>query len=589
MGSLALVLSFDGPPDRGAVAHALSAAPHRGAPAGSASVGGASLGVSDDALTDASVASDDVLAVAFVGTMDNLAELAGDLGISAEATPAAVYLHAYRRWGDRAPARVRGPFCVVITDGRTAWASRDPLGLKPLFFRREPRRVAVATEAKQVLAACGRSLEPDLEVVEAIVFREYDDDTPSALKGAERVPRGMTVRLGRNVAARGRYWDPRSILETSRLGEDEIAEAFHAAMTTAAARSLHGDDVVSLSGGIDSPAVAAYAAPAYRERTGERLPALSVVYPRFPEIDESPYIEMVVGRLDLELNTYEESAKTLDEVDGWMAVLDGPLPQFFLAESAEHYRKARSLGFRSMLTGELAEWFVERRDHLIAHLLLHGRFGPLVDHLRRQRRLHGVGPKGLARQLGSAFVTPRIERAWTRVRPAAVEMPPWIDEARLRRVEARYATPARERWSAYQVALFTGPDLAAEAEDVVQAVTGMRVRRPFGDQDLIEFFLRLPAEQKFPDTHYKGLLRNLLRGRLPDPLLDRPSKAVFNRAVLARGDDDALRRLLLDPPHRIPGVRYDVLADRLEHGGFEISEYEWTKNIAATHAWLARW
>jgi asparagine synthase (glutamine-hydrolysing) len=360
-------------------------------------------------------------------------------------------------------------------------------------------------------------------------------------------------------------------------------------MTTAAARSLHGDDVVSLSGGIDSPAVAAYAAPIHRERTGTRLPALSVVYPNFPEIDESAYIHAVVDRLDLELHTYEESAKTLDEVDDWMAVLDGPVPQFFLAESAEHYRKARSMGFRTMLTGELAEWFVERRDYLIPHLLLHGRFRPLVDHLGRQRRLHGVGPKGIARQLGAAFVTPRIERAWTRVRPAAVEMPAWIDEARLRRVEARYATPARERWSAFQVALFTGPDLAAEAEDIVQAVTGMRVRRPFGDQDLIEFFLRLPAEQKFPDTHYKGLLRRLLRGRLPDQLLDRPSKAVFNRAVLARADDEALRRLLLDPPHRIPGVRYDVLAERLTHGGFEISEYEWTKNLAATHAWLARW
>ena len=66
-------------------------------------------------------------------------------------------------------------------------------------------------------------------------------------------------------------------------------------------------------------------------------------------------------------------------------------------------------------------------------------------------------------------------------------------------------------------------------------------------------------------------------------------KAIFNAAVMARADYPALRRLLLDPPHRIDGIRYDILAERLERQDFDISEYEWTKNLAATHAWLARW
>ena len=554
-------------------------------------LGSAALGTSDRADDrDATVAVGDGLSAAFAGPFDNADAIARELGLSPDSSPAAIFLAAHRRWRDDAPRRIRGPFAAVVTDGHTTWASRDPLGLRSLFYRRDADGVIVATEAKQIVAGAGISLEPDLDVVERIVFREYDDDTPSALRGVERVPRGMTVRIDGTGVARRRYWDPFALIETSDPTDDELAERFHALMAQAAARSLKGDDVVSLSGGIDSPAVASYAAPVYRERHGDtRFPALSVVYPDHPEVDESAYIEAVVAKLDLELHTYTESSKTLDQVDDWMSILDGPLPQFFLAESAEHYRKARSLGFRTMLTGELAEWIVERRDYLISHLLLHGRFRPLVDHLQRQRRLHGVGARGIARQLGAAFVTPRVERMWTMARPAVVSMPPWVDEQRLRRVEASYATPARQRWSAFQSAIFLGPDLAAEAEDVVQAVTGMRVRRPFADLDLIEFFLSLPAERKFPDTHYKGLLRHLLRGRLPDRLLDRPSKAVFNEAVMARADYTALRRLLIDPPHRIPGIRYDVLAERLQREDFDISEYEWTKNLAATHAFLARW
>jgi asparagine synthetase B (glutamine-hydrolysing) len=399
----------------------------------------------------------------------------------------------------------------------------------------------------------------------------------------------MTVRLRGASAARHRYWDPSDILETGRYADAELPERFDDRMARAASRALLGDDVLSLSGGTDSSAVGAYAAPAHLERFGRPLAALSVVYPRFPAVDEREEIELVAGHLGIELHTYEESAKTLDEVESWMGILDEPLPLFFVAESAEHLRRARTLGFRNMLTGEMAEWVVERRSYLIPHLLLTGRLGPAVDHLRRQRREHGTSSRGIARQVGAAFVTPRMRRAWARLRPARILIPPWVDEARLRRVEARWATRARDMWRGYQTAIFLGPDLPAEAEDVVEAVTGVTVRRPFADLDLVEFFLSLPAEQKFPDTHFKSLLRRFLRGRLPDALLDRPRKAVFNDAVMARADHARLRRLLIDPPHRLRGIDYDILRTRLEAGDLEIGEYERAKNLAAVHAYLQRW
>ena len=568
----------------------LAAAPHRGAPGPSSSLGAAELAVTvADERDQASVAVDGDLAAAFVGILDNAAELAGVLGLGAGPSAARVFLEATRRWGDDAPRRVRGPFAAAVTDGERVWLSRDPLGLRCLFFRRDPRGTFVATELKQVMAGCERPLEPDPDVVEAIYFGEYDDDTPTAIVGGERVARGMTIRVDGSSASRRRYWDPASILETGRLDGPELAERFHELMARAAARALGGDDVISLSGGTDSATVAAYAAPEHRRRFGSPLPALSVVYPNLPEVVEREEIELIAGHLGIDLHTYEESWRTLDEVETWMTVLDEPLPLFFIAESAEHLRRARSMGFRNMLTGEIAEWVVERRSYLIAHLLLTGRVGPFVDHLRRQRRLHGTSLRGIGRQVGAAFMTPRMRDVWARIRPARIAIPPWVDEGRLRQVEARWTARARDMWRGYQTAVFQGPDLPGEAEDVVEAVTGVTVRRPFADLDLVEFFLSMPAEQKFPDTHFKGLLRSFLRGRLPDRLLDQPRKAVFNEAVMARADYDALRKLLVDPPHRLRGIDYDVLRERLEAGGLEIGEYERAKNLAAIHAYLARW
>jgi asparagine synthase (glutamine-hydrolysing) len=593
VGSLALVIGSAALSDPGTVARMLEAAPHRGIPLPSVRVRDASLGVTRAADgCHASVHAEERFAAAFVGVLDNAESLARELGLSPEpSAPSAarIYLEAWRRWGDLAPARLRGPFAAVVTDGETVHATRDPLGFRCLFYRRDPKGIFVATELKQVMAGCERPMAPDLDVVESIVFGEYDDDTPTAIAGGERVPRGMTVRLRGTSAARHRYWDPREILETGRYEASELPERFDELMGRAATRSLLGDDVLSLSGGTDSSAVAAYAAPAHLDRFGRPLAALSVVYPQLPAVDEREEIELVAGRLGIELHTYEESAKTLDEVDAWMRVLDEPLPLFFVAESAEHLRRAHALGYRNVLTGEMAEWVVERRSYLIPHLILTGRVGPAVDHLKRQRRDHGTSVRGIARQVGAAFVTPRMRKAWARLRPARIAIPPWVDETRLRRVEARWATRARDMWRGYQVAIFLGPDLPAEAEDIVEAVTGVTVRRPFADLDLVEFFLSLPAEQKFPDTHFKSLLRSFLRGRLPDTLLDRPRKAVFNDAVMARADHERLRQLLVDPPHRLRGIDYDILSARLDAGDLEIGEYERAKNLAAVHAYLARW
>ena len=594
MGSLALVLPSSSPPRPGVVERMLVAAPHRGVPGTPLTIGHAQLGITSTGEGDhTSLASDAGLAAAFVGILDNAAALADELGLREDArslpSAARLYLEATRRWGDGAPARLRGPFAAVSTDGQTVRATRDPVGLRCLYYRRDPRGIFVATELKQVMAGCERPLRPDLDVVEAIVFGEYDDDTPTAIEGCERIPRGMTVRLRGSSAARHRYWDPQAFLETGRYEPSDLQERFDELMGRAASRALLGDDVISLSGGTDSSAVAAFAAPAHIERFGRPLAALSVVYPRFPAVDEREEIELVADRLGIELHTYEESAKTLDEVDTWMRVLDEPLPLFFVAESAEHLRRARSMGYRNMLTGEMAEWVVERRSYLIPHLLLSGRLGPAFDHLRRQRREHGTSSIGIARQVGASFVTPSMRRVWARLRPARVLVPSWVDESRLRRVEARWATRARDMWRGYQTAIFLGPDLPAEAEDVVEAVTGVTVRRPFADLDLVEFFLSLPAERKFPDTHFKSLLRSFLRGRLPDRLLDRPRKAVFNEAVMARADHDRLRELLVDPPHRLRGIDYEILRTRLEAGDLEIGEYERAKNLAAVHAYLARW
>src|SRR2546422_3180474 len=179
---------------------------------------------------------------------------------------------------------------------------------------------------------------------------------------------------------------------------------------------------------------------------------------------------------------------------------------------------------------------------------------------------------------------------WRRL-DAPERIPDWLDARKAR--PGPYRTdllpPSRQRWQQLQLLGTEGSTITIEAAEVCAAIAGVTVRRPFADVDLWEFFLRLPAEVKCPDQRDKTLARSLLRGNLPDSILDRRDKTYFDDHVMAQVDYATLRRLLATPRHRMPGVDYRRLAQRIEQGNFTRFDWFWAKDLACIHAFLNAW
>jgi asparagine synthase (glutamine-hydrolysing) len=388
-----------------------------------------------------------------------------------------------------------------------------------------------------------------------------------------------------------RYWEPEQLVETGRFtpaeAEERFAELFHQAVE----RCLSGDDAVSLSGGIDSPAVAAFAAPGHEQRFGTPVGALSAVFPDLPAVDESGWISLVAEHLGMPLHTYRPQAKGLDDVQRWSDLLDCPTPIVSVPELDENYALARRLGHRSLLTGELAEYVIDSRGHLAGHLLMHGRLSAVASLVRTQRR-RGAGWPFIARQFVPSLVPGRMANSflnWRGVKRAA-PAPGWITNRDVTTIpRPDLLTPARQRWVILQTSSFGGSSETLAADEVVAAIHGVDIRRPFVDVDLWEFFLSLRAEVKYPDTRRKTLVKRCLRGRVPDAILDRRDKTVFGEHLLTHADYDVMRRYIVDPPHRIAGVDYRRLAERLDQGGFTLWEYCWARDLTSAHAFLANW
>jgi asparagine synthase (glutamine-hydrolysing) len=584
VAAVAAVLADGGPADGAAVERMLSAAPHRGELASVEIIGRCALGVADRERGDeASIAVDDGLAVAFAGVLDNLEEVAR-LGGSIEPTPARAVLAAWRALGDALPVRLRGMYACVVTDGAQAWAFRDHIGLDTLFYREDAGRVYLASEAKQVLRGAEASRDPDVEAVEASLYGDLEDPARCALRGVRRLVAATMLSADARSLQTRPYWDPTSLLETARLSASEAAEGFRELLAQAVRRTLRGADIVSLSGGVDSPPIATYAAREYKRRWGKPIPALSAVYPSFPESDETEYIRIVADDLGMPLHTYEPERQGLERLQYWVELFDGPWSTWSPEGTAERCTHAQALGARTILSGEFAEQVSAIRAHLVTHLLWRGRFRAAAKHLRALHRA-GAGRRAVARDVVEAFVP----RAWDARRMRTVNadlIPPWIDNRRIAMRDAGMALPARRRWVQAQLPFFGG-DTTGEADVYSHALFGIRARRPWADVDLWEFFLSLPAEMMFPDWRLKGFARTALRGEVPDAILDRRTKSYMNQWFEAHGVDyPSLRRWLSDPQHRIAGVDYRRLGEAIEREDMVLAHYLWAKDLATAHAFL---
>lgn len=166
-----------------------------------------------------------------------------------------VILALYRKYGIDGLGALRGMYAIALWDQRekTGWLARDPVGIKPLFYRAEAGRLVFASEAKGVLAAwAGARPSLDTEALHHLLNFRYVPGDGTLFAGIRQLAPGTAIRWRDGVL------EHRSIVVTPETLPRDLAEA----MEQAVKRHLVADVPVGcyLSGGIDSAVVAKVAA-----------------------------------------------------------------------------------------------------------------------------------------------------------------------------------------------------------------------------------------------------------------------------------------------------------------------------------------
>jgi asparagine synthase (glutamine-hydrolysing) len=464
-----------------------------------------------------------------------------------------VILTAWDLLGNRLWPILRGPFAVAIWEPRSAalTLARDHLGVNVVMFYMSQRFFAFASMPKGVFAFKDVPRRLNEEKFADFLVLNHSDQGTTMYQGINRVLPAHFLTLGRNGAmSQHRYWSAADIAPIHLPTDEAYADGLRERLQLAVDRQMRTPHKIGcfLSGGLDSSSVATLAARRLKEK-GARLHAYTQI-PRYGfegasrqglYLDERPYVEEIVKRnanIDVSWVT-NDSCDDFACLERMFSALDGPVRNTMtLGWMLAILEMAQARGHRVMLTGRhgnfAASWdgWSQTADHL-----LHGR---LLKVYRQWRLFYQTSSLSRWESWWKLVLEPLVPSEILRfnLRDGKTgRIPPWQKyspikpdfaiamgvESRARRLghDFSYRWQPETRMDAVKLADFDGDWIQA-----VKGLTGVEVRDPAADLDLISYCLAIPPDQFLAEGIDRSLIRRAMWNFLPERVLTNRARGV---------------------------------------------------------------
>lgn len=508
------------------------------------------LGIVDLATGDQPIHNEDrSVAVVCNGEIYNHASLRARLAAAghrfATASDVEPIVHLYEDLGDAFVHELRGMFALALWDARRSRLvlARDRIGIKPLFYAATPDGLLFGSEQKAILASGTVPVERDLVAMRQILVHGRVS-TPRTLVAAIRsLPAGHVAAWSDGRLDLRQYWDatfpPRDGYDLARPAAD-WADELRARLAETVRSHLQGDVPIGawLSGGIDSSAVVALAAP----HVPGRLPTFTMQLddPRDDELagrralDEFPAFGLDGHRVPCGPADFASMPDVVGSSEGSIVASTGIGQQRVARATARRVKVA--------LCGEGADealggysWYPTLARLAPAFLLPRPLRGALARVPAIARRWPGAaftiaGPRAMdyerysrsishqpSQRVPERLVAPDLLAAMLAAgdpSEAAVRPPPDFD---------RWHPFARMQYFDLKHRLGDGVVLSLDRSSMAHSV---EARVPFLDHELLEFCARIPPSVKLRGGVEKDVLRRAMEGVLPPEIARRPKFAM---------------------------------------------------------------
>ncbi|MGA7332837.1 MAG: asparagine synthase-related protein [Pseudolabrys sp.] len=480
--------------------------------------------------------------------LDNRDELLARTGISqmeaSEWPDSRLLLTAWEKLGDDVWPMLRGPFAAAIWDPRSRCMTlaRDHLGLNVVTWHKGRGFFAFASMPNALFAFDDVPRELCEEKLADFLVLNHADHAMTMYRNVFRVPPAHILRVKSDGSiTQHHYWSLADIT-TLRLRTDaDYADMLRDHLDRAVRRQMRSTHPIGslLSGGLDSSSVSVLAARALGEKN-RRLTAFTGVPGRnfdgpVPDgcyADETPYVEAIrkkAGNIDVDY-VHTDACDDFEQLERFFIALDGPVrnPTNFGWTMAT-LQRARAQGRRVLLGGLHGNYTISWNG-----------WSQAASHLLRGRML-------LAYQQWRLFYQRTPYSRWIALRKLLIEplipaqLGDWVDRKRRGtaawqdhapiRIDFAVAMAVETRAQAVghdflyrmrrdeRVKGLAQVDYLGDWQAAEKAVTGVEVRDPTADIDVLSYCFGIPPEQYLVEGIDRSLIRRAMWDLLPEAVL----------------------------------------------------------------------
>ncbi len=477
-----------------------------------------------------------------------------------------VVLHAYAAWGEGFVDRLNGMFGFALWDARaqTLLVGRDRLGVKPIYYLDDGRRVAFASEAKALLEVPGVTAEVDPTALAAYLELGYVPAPLSILRGIRKLPIGSVMKLSPEGVRVDSYWQPPTAV-VDRIAPEEWARRVRARLEESVRMQMVSDVPIGafLSGGIDSSTVLAFMA----RHSNEPVKTYSIGFDGgaaerfYNELDYARQVAQLFKTDHHEILVRPDVVHLLPKL---LWHMDEPIADsafvttYLVAEFARRDVKVILSG----VGGD--ELFGGYRRYLGEHYMRYLNWLPgaakrgaarLAEKLPSDRHSKWLNYARLAKNFLSAAELPFTERyrAYVGVfgTGEAAELMRDPSAQRFDALAAAFAATGGTDPLARMFAVDAHTQLADDLlllTDKMTMATSLECRVPLLDHELVELAAQIPASIKVSGGELKALMKKALADVLPREILYRTKRGfgapmgAWMKGALSELLDSALSR-----------------------------------------------
>jgi len=499
--------------------------------------------------------SDGTLWIVFNGEIYNYPELRKELQEKNHKfntnSDTEVVIHLYEEYGPEFLNKLNGPFAIAIWDKskQELFLARDRVGIRPLFYTNVNDTFVFASEIKSLLEFPGMTPKISAKAI-SDYFTFWTSLSPNtAFEEVFEIPPGTYLTINTKTKVISKYWElplfkPNTYKYTTLK---EASNAFDAIYTDAVKLRLRADVQVAayLSGGLDSSITTSY----IKNISPDNLRTFSVGFTE-KDYDESSYQKIASNYF----NTQHSSVvcSPLDIAENFKNIVwhsEAPLLRTAPMPMALLSSEVRNNGIKVVITGEGADelfggynifketkikhfWAKDPKSKYRPLLLkklypylpqiskatsnvlklffgykLNDTTSPIYSHLLRWRNTSRI----------NNYLSPQYKDAIKDYDPV-LEI-----EKELKTKFEGYDYLTKAQW--IELKLFMSGYLLSSQGDRMAMANSVEGRYPFLDHRIIEFAMSLHPDLKLNGLNEKYLLKKIMKGKLPEAILNRSKQA----------------------------------------------------------------